>query len=401
MKIQNSFLLVKYDDLFNKSAVLQVKNETSVKGLKNMISKILQIDKNTFDLFYKNKQLIKGTKLDDLDTISFPIQVKKRNIYQSKQESPDLLLSDLIGISKGNQNNINIIEEEKNEDIFGQNPDRKIEIIDIGNEERESGNRGGKHYKKRFKNKNYKGNKNRDYYIKDKPKFEKSNFEHIENKPEIVTQKNGLEDDTWDKVSPEFELLSKESTIEKFERAAQDKMTEEITKKVEEEHKKKEAKNLEELTKKMEEKLTIELREKIKKEEKTNIEKAKEEILNKAKTDIKNKFINFDSLRDKKIKLLERLELINKDLSKFYCPISQELFVDPVICSDGRTYERIYIEDWLKTQKTSPITIEILQNNNIKPNYEIKTLIADKKTEKDATMKEILEIENQIQNAIN
>ena len=32
--------------------------------------------------------------------------------------------------------------------------------------------------------------------------------------------------------------------------------------------------------------------------------------------------------------------------SNFYCPISQDIMKDPVICSDGQTYERAHIQKW-------------------------------------------------------
>ncbi|KAA6371328.1 MAG: hypothetical protein EZS28_033145, partial [Streblomastix strix] len=40
----------------------------------------------------------------------------------------------------------------------------------------------------------------------------------------------------------------------------------------------------------------------------------------------------------------------------FICPITQEIMVDPVIAEDGISYEREAIVDWLKVNKTSPIT---------------------------------------------
>jgi len=40
----------------------------------------------------------------------------------------------------------------------------------------------------------------------------------------------------------------------------------------------------------------------------------------------------------------------------FYCPITSEVMVDPVICDDGHTYERSAITQWLTNHDTSPIT---------------------------------------------
>lgn len=42
--------------------------------------------------------------------------------------------------------------------------------------------------------------------------------------------------------------------------------------------------------------------------------------------------------------------------SDFRCPITKNIFYDPVIGSDGQTYERQAIEEWLKKNQTSPIS---------------------------------------------
>lgn len=38
------------------------------------------------------------------------------------------------------------------------------------------------------------------------------------------------------------------------------------------------------------------------------------------------------------------------------CPITTELFIDPVVAVDGHTYSRAPIEMWLKRSKLSPMT---------------------------------------------
>lgn len=37
------------------------------------------------------------------------------------------------------------------------------------------------------------------------------------------------------------------------------------------------------------------------------------------------------------------------------CPLSMQIFVDPVIASDGYTYERVFLQNWLKSNQPSPI----------------------------------------------
>lgn len=57
----------------------------------------------------------------------------------------------------------------------------------------------------------------------------------------------------------------------------------------------------------------------------------------------------------------------------FICPISLEIMQDPVICSDGNTYERTEITRWLQSHDTSPKTNIELKNKNLITNYAIKS----------------------------
>jgi hypothetical protein len=59
----------------------------------------------------------------------------------------------------------------------------------------------------------------------------------------------------------------------------------------------------------------------------------------------------------------------------FECPISQDIMNDPVICSDGQTYEREAIEKWFELHNTSPITNVRLANRNLIPNIALKQAI--------------------------
>ena len=59
------------------------------------------------------------------------------------------------------------------------------------------------------------------------------------------------------------------------------------------------------------------------------------------------------------------------------CPITLDCMIDPVICSDGHTYERSAITHVLYSKKPySPITREKLNKNIIIPNINIKKLIS-------------------------
>lgn len=60
----------------------------------------------------------------------------------------------------------------------------------------------------------------------------------------------------------------------------------------------------------------------------------------------------------------------------FLCPITHEIMVEPVICSDGFTYERRAISEWFMAGKyTSPMTNEPLVTTAFKMNNELRNAI--------------------------
>lgn len=76
--------------------------------------------------------------------------------------------------------------------------------------------------------------------------------------------------------------------------------------------------------------------------------------------------------------LLERKELKNKgaDIPKdFLCPITEEIFINPVMIDDGNTYEKDAIEVWLKNHNTSPTTNSTLSSKDVMPNLTLQRLI--------------------------
>lgn len=68
--------------------------------------------------------------------------------------------------------------------------------------------------------------------------------------------------------------------------------------------------------------------------------------------------------------------LLDHLLERCICPISTEIFKDPVVACDGHTYERQYIEDWLKIKKISPVS-NIPMNDTLVPNYSLRSLIEE------------------------
>ncbi|CAF1431148.1 unnamed protein product [Adineta steineri] len=57
------------------------------------------------------------------------------------------------------------------------------------------------------------------------------------------------------------------------------------------------------------------------------------------------------------------------------CPITLELFRDPVVAQDGHTYERKAIEEWIRKYGTSPLTNQQLSLEHLVSNYAIKKVI--------------------------
>lgn len=60
---------------------------------------------------------------------------------------------------------------------------------------------------------------------------------------------------------------------------------------------------------------------------------------------------------------------------EFVCPITHELMTDPVCVSDGYTYERRAIEEWLTRKQTSPMMNLSIVNTHLYPNKNLKKLI--------------------------
>ena len=70
--------------------------------------------------------------------------------------------------------------------------------------------------------------------------------------------------------------------------------------------------------------------------------------------------------------------IIPKDHPSYLlCPISCALMADPVVASDGITYERSLITQWLSKKDTSPITNLVLDSKVLVPNINIRQAIYD------------------------
>ena len=57
----------------------------------------------------------------------------------------------------------------------------------------------------------------------------------------------------------------------------------------------------------------------------------------------------------------------NDDDDGLICPITHEVFRDPVLAEDGRLYEREAITRWINEHGTSPFTRQVLDVNRLQP----------------------------------
>lgn len=66
-----------------------------------------------------------------------------------------------------------------------------------------------------------------------------------------------------------------------------------------------------------------------------------------------------------------------KQFERFRCPITLQIMHDPVIASDGHTYQRQAITQWLKKKRTSPLTNKYI-STGITQNHFVRGIIDDK-----------------------
>ncbi|CAI5992410.1 unnamed protein product [Closterium sp. NIES-64] len=63
--------------------------------------------------------------------------------------------------------------------------------------------------------------------------------------------------------------------------------------------------------------------------------------------------------------------------SVLFCPITQEMMVNPVLAADGHTYEQEAIKSWLETSDMSPMTNQKLPSKDLVPNHAVRSMIQD------------------------
>ena len=62
--------------------------------------------------------------------------------------------------------------------------------------------------------------------------------------------------------------------------------------------------------------------------------------------------------------------------SGFICPITHDIMTDPVMCTDGHSYERSAILRWLQSHNTSPMTNCVI-NPGFTPNISLRNSIQE------------------------
>ena len=63
--------------------------------------------------------------------------------------------------------------------------------------------------------------------------------------------------------------------------------------------------------------------------------------------------------------------------NEWYCPITMEIMTNPVIGSDGHTYEKTAIEQWLSVHTVSPITKAPMNKSHLVPNIALRNTIQE------------------------
>ncbi|CAK4724697.1 hypothetical protein LEN26_018362 [Aphanomyces euteiches] len=73
-------------------------------------------------------------------------------------------------------------------------------------------------------------------------------------------------------------------------------------------------------------------------------------------------------------------------LESFLCPISQEVMEDPVVASDGHSYDRKSIQRWFEHKCSSPVTNAWLSSSQLVPNHTLRQAIREYKTYRGTTL---------------
>lgn len=72
----------------------------------------------------------------------------------------------------------------------------------------------------------------------------------------------------------------------------------------------------------------------------------------------------------------EKMNDMTKEVPRsFYCPLTLDIMLDPVLDSQGNTYERVAIEAWLQLHQLSPLTKQFMDIRCLIPNKAMQEVI--------------------------
>eukprot|EP00468_Gymnochlora_sp_CCMP2014_P010450 CAMPEP_0167762734 /NCGR_PEP_ID=MMETSP0110_2-20121227/12948_1 /TAXON_ID=629695 /ORGANISM="Gymnochlora sp., Strain CCMP2014" /LENGTH=239 /DNA_ID=CAMNT_0007649673 /DNA_START=316 /DNA_END=1035 /DNA_ORIENTATION=+ len=129
--------------------------------------------------------------------------------------------------------------------------------------------------------------------------------------------------------------------------------------------------------------------------------RSKEEDLKEAERAFQVKVAAFDiSMENRKQQLMENSsesKQIEKGAvdkweqipSSFFCPITYEVMKDPVMTSDGYSYERKAIESWIKKSRMSPQTGLPLAHRKVVANMSLRNSIQEFLKDRPSVLKQI------------
>jgi uncharacterized protein len=83
------------------------------------------------------------------------------------------------------------------------------------------------------------------------------------------------------------------------------------------------------------------------------------------------------------MRAIEQLRLHTPEVPEDYiCPLTLEIYNDPVVAADGHTYEREEIQKWIDSGKRlSPISGTRMNSKKLTPNHKMRSQISTWKDE--------------------
>ncbi len=80
-------------------------------------------------------------------------------------------------------------------------------------------------------------------------------------------------------------------------------------------------------------------------------------------------------------KTATKTTLLDKHLETMSCPLSMDLFKDPVVSKFGHSFERVYIVKWLETADYCPFINAKMTSTDLVSNYALADVVEAYKTQ--------------------